>query len=1586
MHRHSSLRSDGLPRRGNSASPTHRRRLGALATDVKNTAGTRQQQGQQTELTAGNQATWMKHNAAAITARVQRLTTVAPDPLTPEGEHEITEERRQTLDSITRHESLRQALLEEIEHSPRRLSPLPVEECSPDANVPRPASAIPHYQAGPAGTRRLRSLGGTPGVLSTQSLPSASPVSRPYRSLADIDDEMSETCSQHSGSAESAESDHRNSGLSLSLSSAGALPPHETNTPLDDTQKLLSDAKAILASLQVDKSDRKLARVRGEVMTLLSRAMATVQRAAVMQGSSNDTVGKLNHKLDHLARRHEADLEDARRERDVYRNEVLQLKEQLQKERTIARFRSKVSLAKKLNEHVMERIARRVTTDEDSDVPAAVQQPEAILQSPRSLEAAPQGDVTLVFTDVQNSTMLWDAETAGMKAALAAHNNLLRRLLAENGGYEVKTEGDSFMVAFHTPKDALMWCSLSQTELLKVDWPAPIMRFAADCGEERDEFGTLLFRGLRVRMGVHRGHPFCQTDPLTSRMDYFGPMVNISARVCGLASGGEIIISEEASKGVTEADLEEAKLVLKKLGVRKLRGVSKEITIHRVLPLTLAVRGYRFDHKGRRQSDSGTTLLATSRIQRNRSFGAVEWLAKQSTALNLRLSYVEQARRQEQSDQARFRKITRVKAPLGRIALLFTDVEGATSLWDSHTADMCDAIHLHNQLFRGILGDYRCYEVKCEGDSFMLAFSSTADALSYAARMQERLMEAAWPEPLAALPLTKAVTGSDGSVLIKGLRVRMGIHVGEPICEESPVTSRMEYLGPMVNRTAYVSAYAFGGEIVITDDVFDELMGKSKHCSAWVIEGLGEHVFPGLDAPVKMYSAHPRSLRNRREMFAGKSRGESEELLLRAWRNRDESNPHASPFTRRTLSQHWKEITDIAEHGLLQVQETEQLLLGTNVVTDVPPPTGHIAIVFTDVQGSTQLWDHEPMAMRAALVLHNKTLREGMVEFRGYEVKTEGDAFMVAFSTPSEALKWCCAMQQALLAISWPPEILGLPTASKVVGDSGNLVWNGLRVRMGMHTGNPFCDPDPVTGRMDYFGPVVNMCARVAGLGRGGEIVASKVAVADMVSLTEELILTDLGVQKLRGIREPVSMVSIKPEALKDRDFGPLPEQGGGLHDWWEEVERQRIEQTGRSSPSLSSPRSIELVQVPSRAFSSREAISAGIASAIRSIYNGAMKASDRRRELMDKLGRTTETGKVEAIKAELGYLDKTVAAAREVAGALRLPLICDRKLDFTKSQLSPGTRTTWLSLLDLDHNKYVHTVDEVLALDEEGLNPEVRDKCRQQLVLSKLKMAAQHLGRKRVDPTEISPEEAEAMRSEFARLHKAMRYFFSLVRQFLGNVDPLGGSRDVITEDQFMYLWVKFQRNLEGDEQGKGRKSHIQEFAEQCGYALEGETTADWRGLSKSIGAMCNRYFGTLKQLVRRMNVQRKTLQQQVQNSARSRDSRSTSSSYQGDMRSPRRSEADSEEEPGTPRRSHSGRKQEWVKKRAGDTFRRKVLTQRADKEDTYSCSDQASQLSPRSPRSNLDNTSTLSPDLCSSSTEAPPPTTSLPPAAGDM
>ncbi|KAI7870319.1 nucleotide cyclase, partial [Spinellus fusiger] len=99
------------------------------------------------------------------------------------------------------------------------------------------------------------------------------------------------------------------------------------------------------------------------------------------------------------------------------------------------------------------------------------------------------------------------------------------------------------MVCFQNITAALLWCFTIQLQLLEVDWPVGILE--TEEGREIEEDGITIYRGLSVRMGIHWGTPVFERNPITNRMDYFGPVVNKASRICNAADGGQICVSSD---------------------------------------------------------------------------------------------------------------------------------------------------------------------------------------------------------------------------------------------------------------------------------------------------------------------------------------------------------------------------------------------------------------------------------------------------------------------------------------------------------------------------------------------------------------------------------------------------------------------------------------------------------------------------------------------------------------------------------------------------------------------------------------------------------------------------------------------------------------------------------------------------------------------------------------------------------------------------------------------------------------------------------------------------------------------------------
>eukprot|EP01006_Ploeotia_vitrea_P055739 TRINITY_DN68028_c0_g1_i3.p1 TRINITY_DN68028_c0_g1~~TRINITY_DN68028_c0_g1_i3.p1 ORF type:complete len:514 (-),score=262.87 TRINITY_DN68028_c0_g1_i3:68-1609(-) len=215
-------------------------------------------------------------------------------------------------------------------------------------------------------------------------------------------------------------------------------------------------------------------------------------------------------------------------------------------------------------------------------------------------------------------------------------------------------------------------------------------------------------------------------------------------------------------------------------------------------------------------------------------------------------------------------------------------------------------------------------------------------------------------------------------------------------------------------------------------------------------------------------------------------------------------------------------------------------------------PEGKVTFVFTDVQSSTSLWEACPKAMNESLRMHDKILRRVLKRFNGYEVKTEGDAFMVTFFSPIDAIGWCVAVQEELLNANWPAQLLKQRAArpERDPNDNDKFIFRGIRVRMGIHTGQPNCRRNPVTGRMDYFGPVVNRSARVSDSAHGGQIAITREVVAELEEakkqndyderMPHKLVITDVGEHQYKGIKDLVQVFQLSTERFQSRKFPEL--------------------------------------------------------------------------------------------------------------------------------------------------------------------------------------------------------------------------------------------------------------------------------------------------------------------------------------------------------------------------------------------------------------------------------------------------------------
>ncbi|HEY1712285.1 MAG TPA: protein kinase [Solirubrobacteraceae bacterium] len=169
-------------------------------------------------------------------------------------------------------------------------------------------------------------------------------------------------------------------------------------------------------------------------------------------------------------------------------------------------------------------------------------------------------------------------------------------------------------------------------------------------------------------------------------------------------------------------------------------------------------------------------------------------------------------------------------------------------------------------------------------------------------------------------------------------------------------------------------------------------------------------------------------------------------------------------------------------------------------------PTGVVTFCMSDIEGSTAMWENEPTAMAEALVRHDELIADCMTARGGRLIGSmgEGDSTVSVFHSAPDAVAAALDATRALTAESWPA---------------------GLRIhaRFGVHTG------EAERRGANYFGPAINLAARLRAQADGGQVVLSSVT-AELVArhLPSECSLVDLGPHRLAGVAAPEHIHALK--------------------------------------------------------------------------------------------------------------------------------------------------------------------------------------------------------------------------------------------------------------------------------------------------------------------------------------------------------------------------------------------------------------------------------------------------------------------------
>jgi predicted ATPase/class 3 adenylate cyclase len=177
-------------------------------------------------------------------------------------------------------------------------------------------------------------------------------------------------------------------------------------------------------------------------------------------------------------------------------------------------------------------------------------------------------------------------------------------------------------------------------------------------------------------------------------------------------------------------------------------------------------------------------------------------------------------------------------------------------------------------------------------------------------------------------------------------------------------------------------------------------------------------------------------------------------------------------------------------------------------------PSGTVTFLFTDLEGSTRLWEEYPEAMVDALARHDEIVRSAIASHDGQIVKGTGDGFHSVFVDATRAVEAAVDAQRRLRREVW--------------GAAGE-----LRVRMGLHSGAAQWRGG------DYPGPTVNRAARVMGIAYGGQVLVSEATGELVRDRLGDVQLLALGEHRLRDLSRPEQLFQVRASGLQEA-FPPL--------------------------------------------------------------------------------------------------------------------------------------------------------------------------------------------------------------------------------------------------------------------------------------------------------------------------------------------------------------------------------------------------------------------------------------------------------------
>jgi len=415
--------------------------------------------------------------------------------------------------------------------------------------------------------------------------------------------------------------------------------------------------------------------------------------------------------------------------------------------------------------------------------------------------APPAGHMSVVITDVQDSTALWEWNPEIMRDSIAVHEVCLRDNIIRFKGYEIMDEGDSLSIVFHDGLAGLNYCLSTQQDLMLLQWAEELYEHKSGSKQGK------LYCGLRVRMAVHVGNGVKELNHSTNRLTYEGPVVNETAQLLKAVDAGGIVIASMAC--ITDVQTKFSHKVselpefsMQDIGTFLLPKVEEPMPCVQIMPTELSARPW--------STMSGCIKLANA-------FGEAPGVATPGASVAFVFCSLK----------------LREGAPLPAAAVAAADGKkkrrstasggGGANAGDVHLADMLRSACFNNN----------GYTTKTAGGVSLLSFHNADGAFGFVKDMVAQ------------------TAGNDAYLFYAG------VHCGNPTnVAPNKSSGRADYTGPPVNASARILALAgdkpeikkgnYG--VGISGAAYNDLQNKGSLASA------GKFPLKGVSEPMEVYA------------------------------------------------------------------------------------------------------------------------------------------------------------------------------------------------------------------------------------------------------------------------------------------------------------------------------------------------------------------------------------------------------------------------------------------------------------------------------------------------------------------------------------------------------------------------------------------------------------------------------------------------------------------------------------------------------------------------------------------------------------